>query len=441
MNKRQTKKQRTNETTPNDQTKKTKKQRNNAKQRNKETTPNKETNNAKQPNKETKKQRQTKKQRNNAKQRNKQSRTTKQRHKSNKVKQPNKETQTHRNNAKQTNTETMSKWPRLRLTKCVDDLTITYRRMNHTVATVITEAVSSMVGWLENGLDFHVSNDEEGVEGKSVVLVSDASLKASLTSSTKALGMRVVSHARILGIDAYGAGAARQRRTQYGRLTKIKKRMPKVKFYMKYGAVTSEIAKAGLMPSGLHGVRCMGMPPTRLKAFRTTIGRACQAKHAGRFLTWRRAVHQCDPTHPCRAEPIVAWAEAVWDEQLEDADRHKAWRRQQRLVCLEPAWSKVSGPTGAIIMCLRQTGWTWPHHTTFVVASGHEVDIRQIRPRHVEAQAAVDSELALWREWADNDERKELLPCPLLEPVVLANKRAQRRPQEDARGSEQGGNR
>ena len=95
--------------------------------------------------------------------------------------------------------------------------------MNLTVATVITEAVGSMVGWLENGLDFHVSKDEEGVEGKSVVLVSNASLKASLTSSTKALGMRVVSHARILGIDAYGAGAARQRRTQKGSLPKSRR--------------------------------------------------------------------------------------------------------------------------------------------------------------------------------------------------------------------------
>ena len=52
-------------------------------------------------------------------------------------------------------------------------------------------------------------------------------------------------------------------------------------------------------------------------------------------------------------------------------------------------------------------------------------------PGDVEAQLTVDSELALRREWAgNNDERKELLPCPLLEPVILANKRAQRRPQE-----------
>ena len=40
----------------------------------------------------------------------------------------------------------MSKWPRLRLTKYVDDLTISYRGMNHIVADVTTEALSSLVG-------------------------------------------------------------------------------------------------------------------------------------------------------------------------------------------------------------------------------------------------------------------------------------------------------
>ena len=50
----------------------------------------------------------------------------------------------------------MSKWPRLRLAKYVDDLTISYRGTNHMVVTVITG------GWLENGLDFHVSKGHGG---------------------------------------------------------------------------------------------------------------------------------------------------------------------------------------------------------------------------------------------------------------------------------------
>ena len=135
----------------------------------------------------------------------------------------------------------MSKRPRLRLTKYVDDLTISYRGMNHTVATVITEAVSRRwvwrTGWTSTCRMM-----------RKAWRASNASLKASLTASTKALGMRVVSHAHTLGIDAYGAGAARQRRTQNGRLTKIKKMMPKVQFHKKYHE--QDLAKAGLMPTG-----------------------------------------------------------------------------------------------------------------------------------------------------------------------------------------------
>ena len=77
-------------------------------------------------------------------------------------------------------------------------------------------------------------------------------------------------------------------------------------------------------------------------------------------------------------------------------------------------------------LCLRQLVWTSPHHTTFVTASGHEVDLRETCSMDVMAQARVDRNLALWKGWAANDERKERLPRPLLEPVTLTNKRALR---------------
>ena len=125
------------------------------------------------------------------------------------------------------------------------------------------------MGRLESGLDFHVSKDEEGEEGKSVILVWNGALKAALASPMKALGMRVVSHTRILGIDTCGGGKARQRKTQYGRLAKIKKRVTEVQFNRKYGAITSKIVKAGLMPSGLHGMRCMGMPQASTQGVRS----------------------------------------------------------------------------------------------------------------------------------------------------------------------------
>ena len=93
----------------------------------------------------------------------------------------------------------MSKWPRLRLTKYVDDLTISYSGRNHTVADTITEATSLLMGWLESGLDFHVSKDENGKEGKFVVLASNQTLKAMLAAKVIPLSMRVVFSCSALG--------------------------------------------------------------------------------------------------------------------------------------------------------------------------------------------------------------------------------------------------
>ena len=99
-------------------------------------------------------------------------------------------------------------------------------------------------------------------------------------------------------------------------------------------------------------------------------------------------------------------------------------------------WSRVSGPTGAI------SEWT-------------RGGLARHMPMDFKAQARVDSDLALWKEWADNDERKDLLPRPLL-GTSDAGKRARplsaarsasdqgslkRDPSRmvDARGGEQGG--
>ena len=266
-----------------------------------------------------------------------------------------------------------------------------------------------MVRWLENGLDFHELKDEEGVEGKSVVLVSNASLKAALTSS---LGMRVVSHARILGVDACGAGAARQRRTQYARLTKIRKRMPKVQFCKKYGAITSKIAKASLAPSGLHGVRCMGMPPTRAESFQDHGWKMLTRQTCGTF------------SHLAAGDARVRSGTHVQGRAKRSVGRGSVGRAAGR--CRFAQCLETTATIGGLEAVVEQgqcpdrrhhvpeaagmdSGRT---HTTFFTARGHEVDSRQTCPMDVKAQARADRELAQRREWADNDERRELLPCP-----------------------------
>ena len=138
--------------------------------------------------------------------------------------------------------------------------------------------------------------------------------KAALASPMKASSIKVVSHARILGIDACGVGTARRRKTPYGRLVNIHKR---------YGAITSKLAKVGLMPSGPARYAVHGHAANKSKSLQDN-GWAVPASQARRAIAGGSRCHECDPSHACRVEPIVAWAEAVWDQQLDDVELHKA---------------------------------------------------------------------------------------------------------------------
>ena len=113
--------------------------------------------------------------------------------------------------------------------------------------------------------------------GKSVILVSNGALKAALASSMKALGRRRWSRtARILAQAAQDAvWTAVQDLEEDAQGQVLQKRR----------GDHGKIAKAGLMPSGLHGLWCVNMPPTRVKAFRITIGRCLPGKDAELSLT------------------------------------------------------------------------------------------------------------------------------------------------------------
>ena len=108
-------------------------------------------------------------------------------------------------------------------------------------------------------------------------------------------------------------------------------------------------------------------------------------------------------------------------------------------------------------MCLRQLGWTWPHHTTFVTANGHEVDLRQICPRDVEAQATVGQRVGAVVRVGGQRRTEGAAPVPLAgtcdtgkqtSPTSTARGACEQggfgcdtSGVVDARGSEQGGNR
>ena len=74
--------------------------------------------------------------------------------------------------------------------------------------------------WLVNGLDFHVSKDEEGVD-----------LERLTQSGTDFSNESARREGRLARAHPGRRRVRSGRRTQYARLTKVKKRMPKVQFY------------------------------------------------------------------------------------------------------------------------------------------------------------------------------------------------------------------
>ena len=123
------------------------------------------------------------------------------------------------------------KWPRMSPTKCVDDVTVSYKGVNRVVSPVLAEAVSSMMSWLDSWLDSHLSKDVTGTEGKSVILVTNGALKEALAAPDEG-----VVHEGGLApgnsvIGPFGVGAKSRHTKQCGRLAKIRTRMSKVDFY------------------------------------------------------------------------------------------------------------------------------------------------------------------------------------------------------------------
>eukprot|EP00959_Pyramimonas_sp_CCMP1952_P325037 6803428-Pyramimonas_sp.AAC.1 len=58
----------------------------------------------------------------------------------------------------------------------------------------------------------------------------------------------------------------------------------------------------------------------------------------------------------------------------------QAWRRQQQEVGMKPAWARVRGPAGAVIMSMRRASWIWPAWHTFVTKQGYELNMADACP-------------------------------------------------------------
>eukprot|EP00974_Lingulodinium_polyedra_P064246 6205999-Lingulodinium_polyedra.AAC.1 len=79
------------------------------------------------------------------------------------------------------------------------------------------------------------------------------------------------------------------------------------------------------------------------------------------------------------ADPVDAWAAAVWEERAYFGTMELAWRKRLPYM-LRPEQFRPSSPVLAVGAALARAGWSWPAWDHFRSRQGHDVPLRDVCP-------------------------------------------------------------
>ena len=93
----------------------------------------------------------------------------------------------------------------------------------------------------------------------------------------------------------------------------------------------------------------------RLRKLRRVLASALPLGPGRASLTLRLALYRADPTYEVSEAPVLAWAEAYWDNRVGPDLLFRAWRTQMRRLGPEPMWRDVRGPVSYTHLTLPTT--------------------------------------------------------------------------------------
>ena len=232
--------------------------------------------------------------------------------------------------------------------------------------------------------------------GTSKQLAATPLLRARLRGPMAAMGMAVSDVGTYLGVDVVlSKRGHRQRATARDRM--LVWRMRRIRQMRTEGknmrVGTRMVFKQGLKPARTFGMRCLGMPPARLRQLRTKTLSAMQG--VGTHRSVQLAVMGQEPTMEANAAPVTAWAEAHWDAAVPRRILERAWRSTLARLGQGGTWAKVKGLAAATWMSCRRIGWGWPAYSCFSSREGLLIRLDGTCPLDVKAVLLRDGERAL----------------------------------------------
>ncbi len=243
----------------------------------------------------------------------------------------------------------------------VDDVQLSTAGRQSVVQRTHPWATKRLVSWIESGLGKKLARD------KLQCVATTAAARKAIEQPMMKMGFKVSAEGELLGTDFGAGGRIRRRRTLRGRVTKVKKRRGRLRWWKTVGGNASEVVRGGVVSSLAYGGAASGLPPMVMRMMRRLQGAALRINAGAASLTAKLALggdgyREIDPAVLDPAPPLRHLLSIIWDQPWIREQFIGGWKyvAEEFLRCTETAaWKMVRGPLSGAWAHLKGIGAEW----------------------------------------------------------------------------------
>ncbi len=284
-------------------------------------------------------------------------------------------------------------------------------------AAKVTSAIQGATGFL---IDLLTVECKLVVSMKKFQVLTNSKESAEVVQRSKLLSRGLRPHARNLGID-FTCGKRARPQVRASRVQKMLKRMPFFRRLRAAGARTAHLARTGINPALLYGVKVGGVSNSELMRMRRMVRSSFQLATAGRSLTLDLVLEGrgTDPAEKAICDPIVSWCVALWDSWLPRGVLLRTLGEAiSRVQDHKSPWSVVRGPASALVATLSTIGWKCNNAFQWLTHRG-VINVVETPPRAVQQLAKEAVERWQWLQVQRSEPALvDIGPTAVIEPLV-----------------------